>query len=365
MKTLVVILSIGAATCMGILNLSELWEEVVPVQNVSLASRQSLGRTIAAPGLIEGTTQPSELRFEVSGRIVQLNVQRGVWVRQGDLIATVNSEAYHQKIELMEARLLHAQAVKNRLMQGAKVSEIEAARQEFESALPLFQNAERLFERRMRLFEQNAISRQSLDDAKAAANSRGAAVLAAKARLETLQSPAHEGDLKAANARIQIAEADLKIAQQNVADCVLVAPKDGVILKIQSRVGELVGPEAVVPVVTLVDNRSLYVAAEVDEYDALDIHLGQYCEVTCDAHEGVLAVGKIVEIEPGMKRKRILGRVADERLDAYSRIVKISLPPEVKLPIGFPVEVTIQASKEDPKPQSNMAMKPNETGRLN
>ena len=121
MKTLVVILSIGAATCMGILNLSELWEEVVPVQNVSLASRQSLGCTIAAPGLIEGTTQPSELRFEVSGRIVQLNVQRGVWVRQGDLIATVNSEAYHQKIELMEARLLHAQAVKNRLMQGAKV----------------------------------------------------------------------------------------------------------------------------------------------------------------------------------------------------------------------------------------------------
>ena len=365
MKTLIVILSIGAVTFLGILNLKGLWQETVPAQNVSLASYQTSGRIVTAPGLIEGTTQPSELRFEVSGRIVQLNVQRGSWVRRGDLIATVNSEAYHQKTELMAARLLHAQAVKNRLMQGAKVSEIEAARQEFQSALPLFQNAERLFERRMRLFEQNAISRQSLDDAKAAASSRGAAVLAAKARLETLQSPAHEGDLKAANAQVQIAAADLKIAQQNVEDCMLVAPSDGVILKIQSRVGELVGPEAVVPVVTLVDNRRLYVAAEVDEYDALDIRLGQYCEVTSDAHEGVLAVGKVVEIEPGMKRKRILGRVADERLDAYSRIVKISLPPEVKLPIGFPVEVTIGASGEVSEPQSNIAMKPSGTSKLN
>ena len=179
------------------------------------------------------------------------------------------------------------------------------------------------------------------------------------------QSPAHEGDLNAANARIQIAEADLTIARQNVKDCILVAPSDGVILKIQSRVGELVGPEAVAPVVTLVDNRSLYVAAEVDEYDALDIRLGQNCEVTSDAHEGVLAIGKVVEIEPGMKRKRILGRVADERLDAYSRIVKISLPPEVKLPIGFPVEVAIRASEKVPEPPSNVAMKPSETGRLN
>ena len=365
MKTLVVILFIGAATCLGILNLNELWQEAAPVQNISLASRQSTGRIITAPGLIEGTTQPSELRFEVSGRIIQLNVQRGDWVRRGDLIATVNPEAYHQKTELMAARLLHAQAVKDRLTQGAKVSEIEAARQEFEAALPLFQNAERLFDRRMRLFEQNAISRQSLDNAKAAVNSRGATVLAAKARLETLQSPAHEGDLKTANARIEIAAADLKIAQQNVEDCMLVAPADGVILEIQSRVGELVGPEAVVSVVTLVDNRSLYVAAEIDEYDALNICIGQYCDVTSDAHEGVLAVGKVVQIEPGMKRKRILGRVADERLDAYSRIVKISLPPEVKLPIGFPVEVAIGKSKEVPEPQPNVAMKPKETGRLN
>ena len=365
MKTLIVILSIGAATFLGILNLNELWQEAAPVQNVSLVSRQSPGRIVAAPGLVEGTTQPSELRFEVSGRIVQLNVQPGSWVRRGDLIATVNSEAYHQKTELMAARLLHAQAVKNRLMQGAKVSEIETARQEFQAALPLFQNAERLFERRMRLFEQNAISRQSLDDAKAAANSSGAAVLAAKARLETLQSPAHKGDLKAANAQIQIAAADLKIAQQNVEDCMLVAPSDGVILKIQSRVGELVGPEAVAPVVTLVDNRSLYVAAEVDEYDALDIRLGQNCEVTSDAHEGVLAIGRVVEIEPGMKRKRILGRVADERLDAYSRIVKISLPPEVKLPIGFPVEVAIRASEKVPEPPSNVAMKPSGAPKLN
>ena len=95
MKTLIVILSIGAVTFLGILNLKGLWQETVPAQNVSLASYQTSGRIVTAPGLIEGTTQPSELRFEVSGRIVQLNVQRGSWVRQGDQIATVNSEAYH------------------------------------------------------------------------------------------------------------------------------------------------------------------------------------------------------------------------------------------------------------------------------
>ena len=86
----------------------------------------------------------------------------------------------------------------------------------------------------------------------------------------------------------------------------------------------------------------MHAVAEVDEFDALRVKLGQRCEITSDASDGLLAIGRIVEIEPWMNQKKMFGQWAGERNDTFSRKVRIELEDSIELPIGLPVEVAIQ-----------------------
>jgi hypothetical protein len=82
--------------------------------------------------------------------------------------------------------------------------------------------------------------------------------------------------------------------------------------------------------------------AEVDEYDALRIELGQAAFITADSAEGVLAAGKITQIEPLMLRKQLYGDRAAARNDAFARRVWIELANAPDLPVGLPVDVYIR-----------------------
>ncbi|MCG8651008.1 MAG: efflux RND transporter periplasmic adaptor subunit, partial [Pirellulales bacterium] len=101
------------------------------------------------------------------------------------------------------------------------------------------------------------------------------------------------------------------------------------------------------------DTRQLKTVAEIDEYDALTIQLGQSCQITSDGTEGILARGKIVEIEPQMNPKRLFGQWAGERSDTHTRRVWIELEGEVDLPIGLPVDVFIEGGELTNRDKAN------------
>ncbi len=83
----------------------------------------------------------------------------------------------------------------------------------------------------------------------------------------------------------------------------------------------------------------------MDEYDALRVQIGQQCEITSDAATGVIARGRVTEIEPQMNPKRMFGQWAGERSDTFSRRVWIDLERCDDLPIGLPVDVYIRAAE--------------------
>jgi multidrug resistance efflux pump len=304
----------------------------------------SEGPRVRAPGRIEGRTETIEIRSRLAEQIVTIHVAKGQWVSAGEVLISLDSAQLTHQRDLAKAQLEMSIAKKDRLINGARESEIEAAAQDAEAQLAPLWSAKRALQRGIRLFEGNAVSEQALDELQAEVDSRMAIAAAAKARLENVVLPPRADDLLAANAAVRVAESSFRIAQIHLDRSQLTAPVDGRILEINAEVGELTGPNDSLPLMIMVDTNQLHAVAEVDEFDALRVQLGQECEITSDASKGIVATGKIVEIEPQMHRKKIYGQHAGERNDTFGRQVRILLEGSVELPIGLPIEVAIRAT---------------------
>jgi multidrug resistance efflux pump len=300
---------------------------------------------VRAPGRIEGLTEEIELRARTTEQIQQIHVVKGQWVEQGEELIRLDDSQLASLRDLAQAQLTEAEAKKDRVENGYRASEIETARQEAAAAAARLEGAEKAYRRSLGLLHENATSQQRVDDLLAELNASRASLAAAESRLETLSAPPRADDLLAATAAVEAARAQLSFANSELKRARIVAPTDGRILAIEGEVGELTGPESEQPVIVMANTSRLRCVAEVDEYDALKITLGQKCEITCDGTEGVLARGTIVEIEPRMHPKQMFGQWAGERSDVYSRRVWIDLTESLDLPIGLPVDVYIEVEK--------------------
>ncbi len=315
-----------------------------PVRTTSSAATSMVVR---ASGRIEGRTQEVELRARIAEQITEIHVEKGQWVSKDDLLVSLDSARFESERDLAASLLAREEATKTRLENGFRESEIETARQEYAAAKARQSGAEKAYKRGLKLYSGNAFSQQSLDDLYTNMVSLKALTAAAKGRLETMEAPAREDELLAAKAAVRAAESRLRIAQINLDRTMIKAPSDGQILAVEAEPGELTTPEDPSSLIVMSDTSRLRTVAEVDEYDALSIRVGQTAHITSDGAEGVLGRGEVVEVEPQMTPKKLFGQWAGERTDTYSRRVWIELrETEMSLPVGLPVDVYIEVSSE-------------------
>ncbi|WP_372725885.1 HlyD family secretion protein [Novipirellula sp.] len=305
-------------------------------------SRSMAAKVIRAAGRIEGRTEQVELRARIAEQIDQIDVTQGQWVSKGDTLLRLDSELLLQERNLAAALLEMEEAKRERLENGYRPSEIETAKQEYQAAVARLEGAQKTYDRGVKLSENNAISWQTLDNMLVDLGSLRATAAAAKSRLETLEMPPRNDDMLAAQASVRAAESRLRIAQINLDRSKITAPSAGRILSVDAEVGEMTAPTSAKPLIIMTDTSQLRAVAEVDEYDALNVVIGQVCAIKSDAAEGILAKGKVVEIESLMNPKQMFGQWAGERTDTSSRRVWINLEDTVDLPVGLPVEIYIE-----------------------
>jgi multidrug resistance efflux pump len=101
--------------------------------------------------------------------------------------------------------------------------------------------------------------------------------------------------------------------------------------------------------------RTLRAVVEIDEYDSLCVRLGQPAQLRADSSTNVLARGKVAEIEPQLTHKQMDMSHPGARKDTFTRRIWIDLEDGGNLPVGLPVEVTIEAIESDPIPLSIQA----------
>jgi HlyD family secretion protein len=242
-------------------------------------------RSIVGNVVYTGSVAPfneADVYPRVTGRIVEMPVYPGDAVRQGQVVARLDSVELSSRVGEAEAGLATAQAGRAQMEADQSVARYAIAQMEKELAMV---DAELTYSRSLvarteRLFNTGAVSRQEYESDRAMAASTEAKREAAQAKLE--QSRASETaarkKLEAADSMVSQARASLRTATI-VRDYVeIVAPSSGYVVKRLVAPGVLVQPGMAILKIAQIDRVRLQ--ANVGEKDVASIRVGSPVNVT-------------------------------------------------------------------------------------
>jgi RND family efflux transporter MFP subunit len=238
------------------------------------------GRVVAYPGaeVVVGT--------DLAGTLVQLRVQEKQPVRKGELLAELRSDDH--RAALTEAR--------------ARVAEADAE----------IRLAEADLERARSLWEKEVGSRQALDKA--------------------------ERDLQTARARRDTAKATADRLDAVLAKTRILSPIDGVVIARHAQTGETL--EAGQKIVTVADLSKTRIEAELDEFDAGRVALGDGVRIAAEGWDGTWN-GRVEEIPDAVVGRRLKPQDPGKPEDTRVLLVKIALLETTPLKLGQRVEISI------------------------
>ena len=170
------------------------------------------------------------LGFRVAGRVAALSVDEGDAVRAGQELARLDGTPI--ELQLNEARA-NAAAIGARvalLKSGYRAEDVEQARAAVAERRALLTNAEQALARQEQLKGTGAVAQRIYDDAVAARDQARARLQAGEQALAELRSGYRRQEVAEAEANHARAVATAAQAEQHLADTVLRAPADGVIL---------------------------------------------------------------------------------------------------------------------------------------
>lgn len=104
-------------------------------------------------------------------------------------------------------------------------------------------------------------------------------------------------DIKAQEALVAQAQADIELQRAKISETVLVSPMDGVIVTANSEVGEIAKPETLI--VSIISDESLQINVDVSETAIANVGVGQAVRITLDAFDNAIEwAGTVTEIDP-------------------------------------------------------------------
>jgi len=240
-----------------------------------------------------------ELPFNGSERIAAVLVQEGDHVRQGQLLARLDTSRLAPQMAKAEADAAAQQQVVERLHHGNRPEEIDQARANMQAAAADAANARAQFERLRALADSSsgkAVSRQDMDAAKAALDMADARLAVnQKALVLELAGPRHE-DVAQGEAQLRADQAQLALLQQQLKDAELLAPLDAVVRSRIVEPGEMASPQKSAFTLAITDPK--WVRAYVGEPDLGWVHEGMSAAVTVDTFSARRFTGWVGFISP-------------------------------------------------------------------
>lgn len=304
---------------------------------------------IFALGRVEGITPEIELRSQLAGRIVELPIEEGQFVEQGQVLLVLDDRQYRYEVAAATAAVELARANLMHLINGAHPKDRAEAAALYRAKLGKLELANLAWKRISELFDANAVSQQQADDQRGQVVVLTAEVDAAKARLDQIEAEARTDEIRMDEARIQAAEAQLELAKVQFERTRILAPGRGQILEVDVEVGELTGPESAQPAIVMVDTTKLQVRAFVEEIDAPRIKVGMAATVRTDGLPGREFKGRVIRLSSRMGRKQLWSDRPAERYDTKTREIWIELEQGESLVVGLRVDVMIDPRSLAPK----------------
>jgi HlyD family secretion protein len=157
-----------------------------------------------------------------------------------------------------------------------------------------------------------------------------AEVEAAQARLNLLQAGPLAQDIAVAQAKVDQAKADEAAVQVQLEQTKLVAPFDGIVASVAVDMNQFVGPGQ--PIVQLADPASLRIeTTDLDEKDVARLNVGDQATVTFDALPGTEVNGTITRLAPKAKEGTGVNFTAVIELDQIPEAVQWGMTANAEL----------------------------------
>jgi HlyD family secretion protein len=280
------------------------------------------------------------LGFRVPGRLDVIHYEEGQKVTSGDLLGALDPLPYEIKLAEARAALHQARANLEKMESGYRSGEIRQAaaqRDQIRASLGL---AEKDYERLSNLFSQGAISKKDLDDITTNRSRLRAELSSAESALALVRDGYRTEDVKAAEAMVELAEAQMRETDNSLSDTRLYAPAEGTVLTRVAEPGTILAAGQAVYAVML--KNPVQVRTYVTEPRLGAIHLGMKGKIYTDSHpdplEGVVNfIASDAEFTPRYVQTE------DQRSDLVYRIrLLVEDNPQDRLKNGMPVTVILE-----------------------
>jgi RND family efflux transporter MFP subunit len=222
---------------------------------------------------------------KITGKVVEVNVEEGQAVREGQILARLDDATYRAALALAQANLSVAS-------QAVHESEVRLA------------EARVTLGRMTQLLKDNVVGQAELDKAKAEVDS-----LAAR--------------IGASREQVKVAQRQVELEQTNLDSTIIRAPFSGVAVTKDAQPGEMVSPVSAgggftrTGICTIVDMKSLEIEVDVNESYIGRVKPGQGVTAALDAYPDWAIPAHVITMVPTADRQKatVLVRIGFEKLD--------------------------------------------------
>ena len=220
---------------------------------VALIGFLALGRE---PDVKQGQVEVTEYRVssKVPGRILELRVKEGDYVKVGDTLAILDAPEVRAKMEQARSAENAASALEMKAQNGARKEQIQGAFSVLQQAKAGFEIAEKSYQRIQRLFDEGVISAQKRDEVYANYKAMEAQMKAAQSQYDMAVNGARMEDKLAAAAQVGRAKGAVQEVNSYINETVQIAQMEGEVSDVYPKIGELVGTGSPIMSIAVMDD---------------------------------------------------------------------------------------------------------------
>ncbi|MBD0365130.1 MAG: efflux RND transporter periplasmic adaptor subunit [Flavisolibacter sp.] len=267
------------------------------------AAKRTIVETVNASGKIYPEVEV-KISPDISGEIVELNVQEGDSVKKGQVLARIYADIYSSQRDEAAARVSQSQAT---------VANSRAALDALKAQL----EQDRLtYDRHKQLFDDKVISRAELEQYET------------KYRSSQAQYNAAIQNIRSLEAGTQSTKTSLVAANKNLGRTTLTAPMDGVISSLNVKKGERVAGNSFnvgTEMMRVADMSALEVRVDVGENDIVKVNIGDSADVEVDAYNNRKFKGVVTQIASSTIKSGIVQAATTNDVTNYE--VRIRIDP--------------------------------------
>jgi len=281
--------------------------------------KRTINEKVSASGRIFPEAE-IKISSDVSGEIVELHVMEGDSVKQGQLLAKIDPEAFVSAVQRGEASVSGAKSQ----LAGTRSQKETSIAQKEQIAVQL-KNAINIHKRNQDLLKEGLLSQAELDQSAANVDNLQANLRSAEASIRSA-----EQSIKSSEYNVESVSASLKELKTSLSRTTIKAPVSGIISSLSVEQGErVVGTiqMAGTEMMRIANLSSMEVQVDVSENDIVRVNLNDKVDVEVDAYLNEDIRGTVTEI--ANSASNIASATVSLNTDQVTNfVVKVRIDPE-------------------------------------